>query len=133
MVLKPYLLAAACAAALLSPATLAHQPPAPLRALEGGSVKEAGGVRVELVSSAGALILSFRDRQNAPIAARLESLQRWDDTGLHPLTFETHGHRVVVASDADHPPFRTFARIRGTDGTGHLLVFAPLTDNGVSP
>lgn len=126
-------MAAATAAAALAFPVWAHQAPAPMRALEGGSVKEAGRVRVELVQGANPLILSFRNQQNEPIPAPLESLQRWDDAGLHSLSFETRGHHAFATTESNQTSFRTFVRIRGADGASYLLVFTPPTNKGIAP
>ena len=133
MVLKAHLLAAATAAAVIGPPASAHQAPVPLRAMEGGQVKEAGRIRVELVQATSLLTLSFRNQQNDPIPARLESLQRWDDAGLHSLSFETRGHHAFAETDPNQPSFRTFVRIRGADDASHLLVFTPPMNQGTAP
>ena len=106
-------------------AALAHQPPTPLRALEGGTLKVAGDTRVELVRGPGTLSLSFRDRWDAPVAPRIESLSLWGDAGLQEAPFEVIGHRAVVRKLEPRTAYRILVRFIGQDRRRHLLSFPP--------
>ena len=109
----------------------AHRPPAPFRALDGGELKRAGPLRVELLRDDSSLQLVFRDHWNDPAAVRELRVTAWTGSGLVALPFELRGYRARV-TPADLVEGRLLVEFRDPHGTLHKLIFPASAGHGAS-
>ena len=126
-----WLLLAASLAAGAATVAEAHRPPAPFRALDGGELKRAGPLRVELLRNETGMQLVFRDHWNDPAAVRELRVTAWTGDGLVPLPFELQGYRARV-TPADLVEGRLLVEFRDPHGTLHKLIFPASAGNGAS-